>query len=158
MREYLGSLSLLENDIIGPSCGLQKIIPAGRLLDFSLWHYFYSTNQLLLQQDHPLYGTYEHIQAGMLQASTVQQYAGYFQDAPCWTSIYNTQRTEFNISISTQDVALVAYGGTTYLLRDGKRHTVRRPEALRESGYGELPVGSAKHMMFDALPAGADIV
>lgn len=157
MREYLGSLSLLENDIIGPSCGLQKVIPAGRLLDFAVWHYYYSTNPLLLHVDHPLFGTHEHVQAGLLQSTTPLAYAGYFDAAPCWAPIVAKQRAEFNISLPADNVALLNYLRNTMLLKQGARHRVPNDAVLRANGYEALPVHSMKHLMYDFLPQGPDL-
>ena len=60
----MGSLSLLRNDLVGPSCDLLKVIPGERLLDSSVLHYYHSTDHLLLRTSHPLYGTHEHIVTG----------------------------------------------------------------------------------------------
>lgn len=64
IQEYMGSLSLLRNDLVGPSCDLLKVIPGERLLDSSVLHYYHSTDHLLLRTSHPLYGTHEHIVTG----------------------------------------------------------------------------------------------
>lgn len=72
IQEYMGSLSLLRNDLVGPSCDLLKVIPGERLLDSSVLHYYHSTDHLLLRTSHPLYGTHEHIVTGKgLYSTTV---------------------------------------------------------------------------------------
>lgn len=161
VREYLGSLSLLENDIIGPSCGLKKLIPAGRLLDFAVWHYYYSTDPLLRHEDHPLFGTHEHINAGLLQAKEPLAFAGYAADAPCWDPLLQLGRARLNGSLPAADsVSVVSFQGETSVIKGGKRHRVHGEAgqaALRALGYDRLPVHSAKHLMFEALPQGPDL-
>jgi hypothetical protein len=161
VREYLGSLSLFENDIIGPSCGLQKVIPAGRLLDFAVWHYYYSTDPLLRHEDHPLFGTHEHVMAGLLQASAPLAYAGYFEQAACWAPLLERGRARLNGSLPEPDsAAVVSFQGETSVIKGGKRHKVQGAAgqaAMQAKGYDKLPVHSAKHLMFDALPWGPDL-
>lgn len=159
-------MSLLDNDIIGPHCGLQKVIPAGRLLDFSILHYYFSTDPLLLKVDHPLFGTHEHISAGLLQAKTPLADAGYFNasEAACWRPLLEQGRAALNASqpMPASDAAVVvSYAGETSVLKGGARHKVKRgaagQAALQAHGYDKLPVHSAKHLMFDALPWGPDL-
>jgi len=72
IQEYMGSLSLLHNDLVGNSCGLLKVIPGERLLDSSVLHYYHSTDHLLLRTSHPLYVTHEHIVNGKSHISPIQ--------------------------------------------------------------------------------------
>lgn len=166
VREYLGSLSLLDNDIIGPHCGLQKVIPAGRLLDFAILHYYFSTDPLLRHDDHPLLGTQEHINAGLLQCKTPLAEAGYFHDdqASCWAPLLLQGRAALNASqrLPAPDSAVVvSFAGETTVIKAGVRHRVQHGAsgraAMEAHGYDKLPVYSAEHLMFDALPRGPDL-
>lgn len=157
MREYLGSLSLLENDVLSPNCGLQKIIPAGRLPDFALMHYYYSTNVLLLHDSHPVFTVHEHIQAGMLQMATPEAYAGYFDDQTCWAPIIAKQRALMNVSIPDASTSVLSFQGKTAVLQKGVKHAVHSDEVLKKHGYDTLEVHSMKHVMFDYLPQGEDL-
>ena len=87
----MGSLSLLRNDLVGPSCDLLKVIPGERLQDSSVLHYYHSTDHLLLRTSHPLYGTHEHIVTGKESTSlaSIHRYhqANAFIPLPPRTSI-----------------------------------------------------------------------
>lgn len=157
VREYLGSLSLFENDILSPNCGLQKVIPAGRLPDFAIMHYYYSTNVLLLHDSHPVFTVHEHTLAGMLQTVTPEAYAGYFDDQACWTPIIARQRAAMNVSIPSDSASVLSFQGRTMVLQKGVKHLVRDQEVLKKHGYDTKEVYSMKHVMYDHLPQGEDL-
>lgn len=157
VREYLGSLSLLENDIIGPSCGLKKVIPAGRLLDFSVWHYYYSTNALLLRYTHPLFTVHEHVQAGLIQTVEPLAYAGYFDSQACWAPIVAKQRGMMDLNITAESVAVLQSGREILILQNGTKRHVTDMDTLEKYGYDKLPRQSTKHPMYEALPHGEDL-
>jgi len=158
VREYLGSLSLLDNDIVGPHCGLKKIIPAGRLLDFGVWHYYHSTHSELMFDSHPLFATHEHIQAGLLQTSELLAFAGYFDNLTCWAPIVAKQRANMDLSVLTaESVAVLQAGREILTLKNGTKHHVTDMDTLEKYGLDKLPRHHAKHPMFDALPVGEDL-
>lgn len=159
MREYLGSLSLLENDITGPSCGLKKVIPAGRLLDFALLHYYYSINPLLLHTDHPLFTVHEHVQAGLIQTMGPLAYAGYYNNLPCWAPVVEKQRAIMNINatLTADSVSVLEFQNRLAIIKNGVRHNVPSEDILVKHGYEKLPRHSMKHGMFDELPLGEDL-
>lgn len=89
----MGSLSLLRNDLVGPSCDLLKVIPGERLLDSSVLHYYHSTDHLLLRTSHPLYGTHEHIVTGKESTSSTGIHPSihrYHQASPPITDIHHS--------------------------------------------------------------------
>ena len=149
--EYMGSLSLLDNDLIGPHCGVQKLIPADQFSAFTLWHFYHSTDPLLLRRSNPVFYTAEHIAAGMLQSNNPKSPAGYFDGLPCWEQIVQQSRLQRNISFPSavldvssavfasasttksdaptpesigQPIAFADFEGKTYILENGYKRQI----------------------------------
>ncbi|KAJ1442111.1 hypothetical protein B484DRAFT_442369 [Ochromonadaceae sp. CCMP2298] len=92
-REFMSSLSIFENHIIPKNCGLIKLLPAERMPSFAILHFYTRSNPSNPKsEDYPVFGSSEHIQAGMMQVGTGRIQAGYFDDLECWQPVVQRSR------------------------------------------------------------------
>lgn len=180
----MASLSLFSNDLIGPSCGVTKLVPAQQLTAFTVWHYYHSIDPQLIRKSNPLFATVEHIEAGMLQQAHPEAPAGYFTEQPCWKEQVLRVREQRGISFSsaatagvaggigvlplpagdnssalhTVPVAFTDYAGHNYLLDvHGRKHLVRDDDVMRAHNLKPEYFISGKHHMFDFIPSAGDL-
>eukprot|EP00600_Ochromonadales_sp_CCMP1393_P017803 CAMPEP_0175024354 /NCGR_PEP_ID=MMETSP0005-20121125/16407_1 /TAXON_ID=420556 /ORGANISM="Ochromonas sp., Strain CCMP1393" /LENGTH=372 /DNA_ID=CAMNT_0016282871 /DNA_START=332 /DNA_END=1446 /DNA_ORIENTATION=- len=133
VRESIGSLSLLANDLLSPSCGLKKIIPAERLIDFSVWHYYHSTSPQLFRRSHPVVTTQRHILSGMLQQNKPQVYAGYFKSQSCWLPIVTKYRSAHSpemVDYYNRPILLQYPPGVFAVMKNGTKYPILLPTTI----------------------------
>jgi len=96
----MSSLSIFENEIIPFNCGIKKILPAERLMTFSILHYYTTFDPNYPNQNsHPVFISDQHIKHGYMQMKHPVVKAGYFQDdavSSCWGPIIKKYEQKFS--------------------------------------------------------------
>jgi hypothetical protein len=129
----MSSLSIFENEIIPFNCGIKKILPAERLMTFSILHYYSTFDpNFPSQNSHPVFISDQHIKHGYMQMKHPVVKAGYFQDdavSSCWGPIIKKYEQKFNDKvpevsiITTSDVESHSSTSTSTTINSNFHHS-----------------------------------
>lgn len=121
----MSSLSIFENDIVPLNCGIKKLLPAERLMSFSILHYYTSFDPNFPKlNSHPVFISNQHIKHGYMQMKHPVVKAGYFNEesaSSCWSPIIKKYEQKYidiksintNTTIITTDESASLYTTST---------------------------------------------
>lgn len=104
----MSSLSIFENEIVPLNCGIKKVLPAERLMTFSILHYYTSFDPNFPKlNSHPVFIVDQHIKHGYMQMKHPVLKAGYFHYegvSSCWGRVLSKYEQMFTTKPEDMDV------------------------------------------------------